>query len=297
MPTSASALNATLQGETDALIQEGDLSQARELGSKALAAAREAAADQPSWRSVLMQALFDMGRVEHLQAKQEAAEKLYREAALLGEELKDQRQLLAKVRTSLAVLLDEMGQAEAATAACEEAVKDLETAGDKMTAARLRNNLALGYKRQGRFALAEQHYLVSIEIIEAELGRETEEVGSLYNNLGGLYYAAGFPDQAKDMFTEALEVRRPLLGELHPDVAQSLSNLAAVCYELSEMDEAQKHYQAALTILETHLKDPEEAASYEAVTLDYIALLNALNEEGKASTAEKRMRKALASVA
>ena len=297
MPTSASALNATLQGETDALIEEGNLVKARELGSKALSAARDAAQDQPSWRSVIMQALFDLGRIEHLEGHLPAAEKVYAEAIQLGEELKDQKQLLAKVRTQFAVLLDETGQTERSAAAYEDAVKDLEAAGDKLTAARLRNNLALGYKRQGRFALAEQHYLVSIEVIEAELGRETEEVGALYNNLGGLYYAAGFPDQAKEMFTEALEVRRPLHGDQHPDIAQSLSNIAAVCYELGEQDLAQQHYEKALTILEAHISDPEEASSYEAVTLDYIALLNALDLTAKAETAEKRMRKALASVA
>jgi tetratricopeptide (TPR) repeat protein len=294
---SASALNATLQGETDALIRAGDLPAARELGLKALEAAREAASEQPSWRSVLMAAIHDMARIDYMQGQHTGSEELCKEAIALGEQLGDQPQLLAKARTQYAVLLDEMGQNERSTAAYEEAVKDLETAGDNLTAARLRNNLALGYKRQGRFALAEQHYLRSVEVIEAAHGRESEEVGSLYNNLGGLYYAAGFPEQAKEMFSDALDVRKQLLGDAHPDVSQSLSNLAAVCYELGQHDDALKHYDGALNILEQHLGDPAEAASYEAVSLDYIALLNALQQTPKAELVEKRMQKALSASA
>ena len=108
------------------------------------------------------------------------------------------------------------------------------TLRDEDLAAQLRNNLAMIYKRMGKFALAEQHYLASVEALEGLQGKDSEDVASLYNNLGGLYYAAGFPDQAKEVFLEALEMRTKLVGDEHPDVAQTLCNLGSVYYELGD---------------------------------------------------------------
>jgi tetratricopeptide (TPR) repeat protein len=294
MPVSATSLNATLNGEIDALLEAGRLMEARELGYEALQAAREAAAESPSWRSVLVQALLDIGRVEHADDQLTIAENCFNEAIKICEEIGNEPALMGKVRTRLATMLDFAGRQDQAIETYEKAVTDLETAGDVLTAARLRNNLALSYKRQGRHALAEQHYLSSVEVMEAQLGRETEEVAALYNNIGGLYYAAGYAEQAKEVFQDALDVRLPLLGPDHPDVSQSTSNLAAVCFELGDYETAQQHYEKALSILEGHLHDPQEAASYEAVGMDYIALLNCIQEEGKANALEQRLRQALA---
>jgi tetratricopeptide (TPR) repeat protein len=291
---SAAALNATLQGKTVGAIQAGQLEKARELGTAALAAARSAAAESHGWQNVLVEALYDMALLEQSEGNNTQSENYYTESLELAEKLTaDHRALRAKVRLGFATLLDQSLQNDRAISVYEECVKDLEALGDKVTTGRLRNNLAMHYKKQGRHALAEQHYLRAVELLESELGRSSEEVGSLYNNLGGLYYAAGFPEQAKEMFQEALDVRVPLLGDQHPDVSQSTSNLAAVCYELGDYAAAQSHYDRALNILESHLADEQEAASYEAVSLDYIALLNAINEEGKATDVENRLRQKL----
>ena len=55
-----------------------------------------------------------------------------------------------------------------------------------------------------KFALAEQHYLRALETLENKRGRKSESVACVFNNLGSLYYAAGFPDQAKEMFELSL---------------------------------------------------------------------------------------------
>ena len=117
-------------------------------------------------------------------------------------------------------------------------------------------------------------------------------VASICNNLGGLYYAAGFADQAKDMFEDAMNVRFKLLGPNHRDVAQSHSNMATVQHELGDNDGAQRSYEQALRILETHM--PQEAESYEAIGNDYIALLGSIQEDRKAAAFQKRMDKVLA---
>jgi tetratricopeptide (TPR) repeat protein len=294
---SAAALKATLHGKTVEAINAGKLEEARAMGTAALAAARPAAAESPGWNNVLVEALYDMALLEQSEGHVMQSEQYYEEALALAQKLPDHKTLRAKVRLGFGTLLDQSMQNDRAIAVYEECVQDQEDIGENLMAGRLRNNLALHYKQQGRHALAEQHYLRSVELLEAALGRSSEEVASLYNNLGGLYYAAGFPEQAKEMFIEALDVRVPLLGENHPDVSQSTSNLAAVCYELGAHDEAQVHYEKALSILEQHLADPGEVASYEAVTLDYVALLNALQEDAKASAVEQKLRQKLASLA
>ena len=55
-----------------------------------------------------------------------------------------------------------------------------------------------------------------------------------------------------------------------------------------------KHFEKSLSILESQL--PAEAASYEAIGLDYIAMLEIIGEDGKASSFKKRMEKVLVAV-
>ena len=202
--------------------------------------------------------------------------------------------VIAHLRVSIAVQADHTGNDAEAIAHYEQAIKDLAALQppDVMTGAQLRNNLAMIYKRLGKFALAEQHYLASVEAIEGLHGKQSEDVASLYNNLGGLYYAAGFPDQAKEVFLEALDMRTQLLGDDHPDVAQTLCNLGSVYYELGDNAAAQTSFEKSLRILENHIKD--EFASYEAVGRDYVALLTAIEEDGKAEIFQRRLVNVLA---
>ena len=126
------------------------------------------------------------------------------------------------------------------------------------------------------------------------MGRDSEEVASVYNNFGSLYYTAGFPDQAMEMFSEGLSIRQKILGPDHPDVAQSLCNMATAKHELGENADALLDFEQSLRILELHIKS--EAASYEAVGSDYVSLLQNLGDERKAAAFQKRMEKVLASV-
>ena len=116
----------------------------------------------------------------------------------------------------------------------------------------------------------------------------------MFNNLGSLYYAAGVPDQAKEMFEDGLQIRIEVLGENHRDVAQSLCNLATACHELKDNEAAQQHFEKSLRILEAQL--PHEERSYVAIGTDYVAMLDIIGEEGKAAALKKRMEKVLVAV-
>ena len=82
------------------------------------------------------------------------------------------------------------------------------------------------------------------------------------------------------------------MGEDHADVAQTLCNLGSVYYELGDNAAAQSSFERSLRILESHIK--EEFSSYEAVGRDYIALLQAIEEDSKAETFQRRMANVLA---
>ena len=266
-----------------------------ETALSAAAKAREAAAADPANLPALVRARQLMGDAQR-DVDPAAAESAYRWAirSAAGHELPVGT--LANVRMNLATLLDFSDRAEQATSFYEEAIADFEAIGSKDAkeiAAQLRNNLAMTYKDLGKYALAEQHYLRALETLEANHGRNSETVATLFNNLGGLYYVAGFPDQAKDMFTDALDVRTIVLGAAHRDTAQAHSNLGTACHELQDNAAAKQHFETALSILEAQIQD--ERRSFEATSQDYIAMLEMSGDQAAADTVRSRAEKVLAS--
>ncbi|MFN7562371.1 MAG: tetratricopeptide repeat protein [Prosthecobacter sp.] len=270
------------------------MSDSLETARSAAAKAREAAAADPAKFPALVRALQLVGDAQR-DTDPAAAESAYREAITSAEGKELPVGTLANVRMNLATLLDFSGREEESVSFYEDAITDfetLDTKDSKEVAAQLRNNLAMTYKGLGKFALAEQHYLRALETLEANHGRNSEAVATLFNNLGGLYYVAGFPDQAKDMFQDALDVRLNVLGPNHRDVAQALSNLGTACHELRENTDARNHFERALAILEAQIAT--EKRSFEATSLDYIVMLEAVNDEVKASQIKSRLEAVLA---
>ncbi len=282
--------------ETPAPSSVTDSNPALQAARAAVEAQREAVREFPGKAPALVRALQVLGDVLRDEGDAAGAETIYLEALEAGEKLELPADAIANVRTSLATLLDFNGREAESLPYYEEAISNHEAlGGDNLeVAAQLRNNLAMTYKNMGKFALAEQHYLRSLETLENKRGRESESVACVFNNLGSLYYAAGFPDQAKEMFEDGLKIRLAVLGDKHRDVAQSLCNLGTACHELKDNEAAQQHFERSLAILEAQL--PVEAASYEAVGQDYLAMLDVLGENAKATAFQKRMEKALAAV-
>lgn len=286
-----------LDNHAATLLSQGRLDEALSAASSSITGLREAAEDDPAGLPRLFAALEVLADIQREMGDAASSEASYGEALDIAARSGIGAADSVRVRTKLATLLDFSQREAEAAPLYEQAINEHEalTPPDEDTAAQLRNNLAMIYKGLGKYALAEQHYLRSLEALEARRGRETEEVASVYNNLGSLYYTAGFPDQAKEMFTEALKIRTQLLGNDHPDVAQSYSNLATAEHELGDNAAAVENFETSLRILEHHLHD--EFVSYEAVSLDYVGLLETLGEDKKAATARRRLEKMLATVA
>ena len=278
------------------LLAEGRYDEALKAATASLMEARNDGTEGDEHVAKLCQALQTLGDVKREIKQIDEAEACYREGLELAGDRPDLLAERARLSMQLATLLDFNGSEASAAPLYEQAAADFEALSppDDLTAAQLRNNLAMIYKGLGKFALAEQHYLRSLETIELRMGRNTEAVASVYNNLGSLYYTAGFPDEAKKMFAEGLEIREKILGPDHPDVAQSLSNIATARHELGDNVSALLDFERALRILEANIQ--EKYASYEAVGSDYIALLEALNEDRRAEAFRKRRAKVLSTL-
>jgi len=291
---SLSSFSHLLDSHAATLLRQGRLEEALRAATTALGGLREAVEVDVAALPELFSGLHLLGDIQRELGDAAAAEAACGEALEIAARCEAVPPAeVARVRTQLATLLDFSQREADAAPLYEQAIADYEglTPPDEETAAQLRNNLAMIYKGLGRYALAEQHYLRALETLEARRGRASEDVGSVYNNLGSLYYAAGFPNQAAEMFGEALAIRRQLLGPDHPDVAQSHSNLATASHELRDDAAALGHFEQSLRILELHGR--EDPASFEAVALDCLALLESLGEERKAAALRKRLEKAL----
>jgi tetratricopeptide (TPR) repeat protein len=159
-------------------------------------AQREAVKEYPGKAPGLVRALQALGDAQRDAGDVAGAEATYREALEARKELEaaSPTRAMANVRTSLATLLDFSGREEESLPFYEEAINESRGAGRREleVAAQLRNNLAMTYKCMDKFALAEQHYLRALETLENKRGRESESVACVFNNLGSLYYAAGF---------------------------------------------------------------------------------------------------------
>lgn len=259
----------------------------------ALRTARLAAGDSPDGRVNLADALESLAVLHSASGGFEKSESLYLEAIQTAESAGAPEEQVARLCSGLGTLYDFNQREDQAVPLYERAIGIYEGMKPPCSdlAADLHNNLAMIYKSLGRYALAEQHYLIALEALENLHGRNHERVAAVYNNLGSLYYTANYLEQAKEMHTEALEIRQRVFGPDHPDVGQSWCNLATACYGLEDDAGTRENYEKGLRIIEENL--PGTAASYEQTMTDYISVLESLGETKKAGSLLKRMEKAL----
>ncbi|MCB1225223.1 MAG: tetratricopeptide repeat protein [Verrucomicrobiales bacterium] len=294
MSSSSPGFSSLLDDHASQLMQEGRLEEALRAARTALSSARQEAEDGGAPTQRLLTALEMVATVHRELGQVAEAEAALKEALEVGDQVSAPKRQMANLRTSLGTLLDFSQREADAVPLYEQAIADFEELEppEMEVSAQLRNNLAMIYKGLGKFALAEQHYLRALEVLENTRGRRSESVAAVYNNLGSLYFTAGFADQAREMFQEGLDSRIRTLGPKHPDVAQSYCNLATVCHELGESSRALEYFEQSLQVLEANIK--EEAASYEAVGEDYASLLEIEGDTRKAEAFRKRMKKVLA---
>ncbi|MEM7356599.1 MAG: serine/threonine-protein kinase [Acidobacteriota bacterium] len=230
-------LAAFLDARADALETGGDLHSAVVLYREALAMWRRLYGDRDesvvTGLNRLAGALAARGEVEEA-------------AALYGESLAIRRQLtggrpsesVARVAGNLAMLHLNAGRlVEAEPLALESlAIRQELASGNDRSLAAAHNALALLSRLQGNHAVAEEHYLKTLEIMEA-IGSE-EQVAPLWRHLAALYVDMDRPQEAEALVRQALATFRR--QHLHWRIADAESVLGGSLLAQKRFAEAEQ---------------------------------------------------------
>ncbi len=87
-------------------------------------------------------------------------------------------------------------------------------------------------------------YEETLQILEAKLGAEHQDVATVLNNLAELYCKMGDHEKALPLFQRALEISEKVLGSQNPSVATTLNNLAKLYESMDDYEKALKLYQS-----------------------------------------------------
>jgi Tfp pilus assembly protein PilF len=120
------------------------------------------------------------------------------------------------------------------------------------------------------------------------IGQKHPQTASVSNNLGAVYLAAGYVEQAREMHMMALETRTELFGDHHPDTAQSHNNLALALLQTGDRDWARKHFEKALEGFEALGKEYDE--DLEAVASNFCDFLRTQNDANLADIIQNRVK-------
>jgi tetratricopeptide (TPR) repeat protein len=165
---------------------------------------------------------------------------------------------------------------EAAREDVERALELAESSNDRYALAQANFQASLVAERNGRWVLARSHAEKAKALYE-EISHEAN-VGKLLNNLGGLNFLLGKPEQAitylKDAFRVALDVGSDL------DAGFAVSSLAQVHLRTGELELAEEHARHALELLEGREDFIDEIGNVELV------LGRSLLEQGRLEEAE-----------
>ena len=145
------------------------------------------------------------------------------------------------------------------------------------------------YKNRQDYEIAEENYMIALEIFENNLGSSSHEVAAVYNNLGTLFYDSGFLSQSREMHEQALDILSQLKESSEPDLGQSHANLAASLGKIGEIDEALANYQLAVNFLENNLNNGSDI--YEITCENYSNLLRQIGKKRKANSIQKKAKR------
>ena len=197
------------------------------------------------------QALSKLGQYEK-------AKELYEEeVCLLADEAGEAHPETAYALNDLGVVLEEMGDPDAAMECLLKAWEILEKlfGADSPEIASTCNNLGMVCADLGDPETAEAYYRQSLDITRKHYGESHPETAVLYSNLGELLMNAresgsggSAPEEARRYFEKALEICTSAFGPDYPANACTLSNLGILEDMEGNYQEARSCYERALRI-------------------------------------------------
>lgn len=286
-------LISLLQNRVTELCEKGDTQEAIHAASAAVEKAEKELSS-------------DVDSIEIFASTLEVRANLYREVGEYEKARADYKQAIDQLegRLDLAAQLGSLhagyGAAHDALDQPEKAIVDWEKAmhffeksqpPSPLDVASMANNLAFLKKSQGDTDGAENDFLKALEIMHRTVGQNHPETATVCNNLGALYLQAGYDEQAREMHLMSLDVRKKHFGESHPETAQSYNNLALALIKTGDSALAKRHFEAALSGIESCGK--EQADELESIAENYINHLNKEGADGLARLVEKRVNDTL----
>jgi DNA-binding SARP family transcriptional activator/predicted ATPase len=244
-PALAGRLAARLAGFA---YQLGDMTRARELAERGLAAAAGDAREQAFARYVIGRVDYRTSRLESAAAQLEQSVDLWRhvgDASSAGAAL-----------SALGMVATSRGDYARARALQTEAIGVLEAAGDASGAARAENHLGIVEGAEGNYDRAEQLLRHSLAVWR-EIGNDASAATAL-NNLGVVAERRGDLDGARAVQEEGLLLRRQIGDRF--GVSYSLSNLGIIARKQGRLDDARRCFDECLE-LRRRLGDLAGAAS------------------------------------
>jgi len=163
---------------------------------------------------------------------------------------------------------------EAAREDVERALELAEAIDDHRIMGHVYFQASLLAERDGHWVLARSY--AERAKSQYEQAADRENVGKLLNNLGGLHFLLGKPDEAirylKKAFATALEVGN------EADAARAVSSLAQVHLRTGQIDLAEEQARHALKLLEARVDSPDEVGNAQLVLGRALLERNRLDE-------------------
>ena len=264
----------SLSGEAWVRMRMGDIRQAIELLTRA-----RGMAEDPMFSDVdRAEILYRLGFCRVELSSIQTAISLFNEALALAEnsELPCDR-LRAEIFGARSRCYRRHRDYEAAREDLEKALELAEDLDDPRSVARVYFHASLVAERQGHWVLARKYAeqaKAQFEEISDRIG-----VGKLLNNLGGLSFMLGKPEEAVDQLNESFRVLLEYGSE--KDAAHAVSSLAQVSLRTGQIEPAEEQARQALTLL----GDREDAI--DEIGNAQLVLGRSLLEQGRLDEAEK----------
>jgi tetratricopeptide (TPR) repeat protein len=159
--------------------------------------------------------------------------------------------------TSLADVLSQQGQTDAAVKLCEEALAADRKRGPEENAvlAQTLDVLARAYLASDHPNRAVEPMSEALALRRALFGVHHARTAESMNNLGALYYDLGRYDDAARLWSDALPIFKEVYGELHVEVATILNNLGASALMAGRVAEAEALLRETLA-MDNELRSP-----------------------------------------
>jgi tetratricopeptide (TPR) repeat protein len=150
---------------------------------------------------------------------------------------------------------------EAAREDLERALELAEALDDPRSVARVYFHASLVAERQGQWVLARRYAEQAKAQFEEIADRNA--VGKLLNNLGGLSFLLGKPDEAVEQLNESFRVLLEYGSE--KDAAQAVSSLAQVSLRTGQIEPAEEQARQALKLLGDRVDAVDEIGNAQLV--------------------------------